>query len=182
MRNLMLILGLCLFAAPAQSQVGPDLVGQRVWVRSPDGAGSVKGTLEGITGDSLQVRLEGGGPAVSVGLSAQTQVNVFTGRRSSAGRGAAIGGGLGALAGMVIGFAAGEDCGRTEGLFRMCFERGELAAMGAVGLGGVGLVSGLIVGALSHHDTWAWVGSSQAVRPVITPHAYGIGLGLSLSF
>ncbi len=183
MRNFMLVFSLCLFAAPAQSQGDPALIGQRVWVRAPDGSGrldaGVKGTLEGITGDSLQVRLAGGGPAVSVGLSAQTQVNVFTGRRSSAGRGAAIGGGIGALAGVVIGLAAGEDCSSSDWI---CFDRSELAAAGAVAFGGAGLVIGLIAGALSHHDTWAPAGLSQTVRPAITTNPYGIGLGFSILF
>jgi hypothetical protein len=179
MRNLILVFGLCLFATPVQPQVAPTLVGQRVWVRSPQASGrldaGVKGTLEGVTGDSLQVRLEGGGPAVSVGLDAQTQLFLFTGRRSSAGRGAAIGAGIGALGGVVLGITGCRD-------ELICDDPGAVVAAGAIFLGGIGAGIGLIVGALSHHDTWVRVGSSQTVRPVITPNGYGIGLGLRLSF
>lgn len=182
MRNLILVLGLCLFTTPAQPQAAPTLVGQRVWVRSPDGAGRLdagfKGTVEGVTGDSLSVRLAGGGPAVSIGLGTQTQIYVFSGRRSSAGRGAAIGAGIGALGGVVMGIGA---AGCSEGEFCIV-PGGAVVATGALVVGGIGAGIGLIVGAMSHHDTWVRVGSSQTVRPVITPNAYGIGLGLRLSF
>jgi hypothetical protein len=177
MRTLILVFGLCLFTTPVQPQVAPTLVGQRVWVRSPQASGGldagVKGTLEGVTDDSLQVRLEGGGPAVSVRLDAQTQLFLFTGRRSSAGRGAAIGTGIGALGGVVLGIT---------GCLGICDDPGAVVAAGVIVLGGIGAGIGLIVGAMSHHDTWVRVGSSQTVRPVITPSGYGIGLGLRLSF
>lgn len=181
MRNLILVFGLCLFTTPVQPQVAPTLVRQRVWVRSPQVSGrldaGVKGTLEGVTDDSLQVRLEGGGPAVSVRLDPQTQLFLFTGRRSSAGRGAAIGAGIGALGGVVLGITEERLSGRVGLPIPARF-----VAAGVIVLGGIGAGIGLIVGAMSHHDTWVRVGSSQTVRPVITPTGYGIGLGLRLSF
>ena len=180
MRKLILVLGLWIFAAPAHGQETQTLGGKLVWVRSPNTSGrldaGVKGMLEGSAGDSLQLRLAGGDSAVSVGFGSQTQLYVFTGRRSSAGRGAAIGGGLGGLAGVVIGLATDACSGW------ICFSRGELVAGGAVVLGGTGLVIGLIVGALSPHDVWARVASSQTVRPVITPTGHGVDLGFSFSF
>lgn len=184
MRNILLVSALGLLAAPVQSQsAAPSSIGQRVWVRSRTGSGAldtgVKGTLEGFTGDSLQVRSRAGGPTVSVGLGAATQLFVSTGRRSSVGRGAAIGGGVGALAGAVIGFAAGQDCSPGEWL---CFDRGTVAAGAAIALGGVGLVGGIIVGALSSHDTWGRAGWPETVRPVVVPNPHGVGLGLSFSF
>jgi len=184
MRYLVLVLALCPLAGRTYGQTGVPLpVGQRVWVRTATASGrldaGVKGTLEEVTRDSLRVRPPGAGPAVSVWMGAQTQVFVFTGRRSSAGRGAAIGGGVGVLAGAVMGFAGGEDCSRNEFL---CFDRGSLAAAGAVALGGVGLIGGLIVGALSSHDTWARLESRAAVGPIVAPSRRGIGLGLSVSF
>jgi hypothetical protein len=168
-----------------QAQAGPPLsIGQRVWVRSPGASGGmnagIKGTLEGRTGDSLQLRLKGeGAQLVSVGLGGRNQLFVFAGRRSSAGKGAAIGGIGGALAGAILGLATGSDCSADEFL---CFDRGTMAAVGAIGVGGIGLVGGLIVGLLSPHDTWVRAEWSGSVRPVVTPSPRGVGLGLSLSF
>jgi hypothetical protein len=175
---------LCFLTPPVFAQtIVPPSPGQRVWVRSTKASGAldagVKGTLEAVTGDSLRVRPTPAGPALSLAAGPQTRLFVFTGRRSSAGRGAAIGGVAGVLAGAIIGFAGGGDCYEDEFL---CFDRGTLAAAGALTLGGVGLVGGLIVGALSSHETWARTGWSGAVRPVVLPSQRGVGLGLSLTF
>jgi hypothetical protein len=184
MRSQALVLVFC-FVVPrlsAQSGAPPDS-GQRVWVRSPKASGAldagVKGTFEGMTSDSLRVRQAPGGPLVSVGLGPQTRLFVFTGRRSSLGRGAAIGGLGGVLAGAIIGFAGGEDCSGSDWL---CFDRGTMALAGAVALGGVGLAGGLIVGALSSHDTWAPTGWRANLHPLVTPVRQGLGLGLSVAF
>lgn len=183
MRNLLAIVALLVCVTSLQGQSQP-LVGQRVWVRSPKSSGAldkgVKGTVEGISGDSLQLRLESGSEVVSVELGEQDQLFVFTGRRRAPLRGALIGGGGGALVGLVLGLAAGEDCSKSHGWF--CFDRGEMATAGALGLGAVGLVGGLVIGGLGHHDTWTRVAWLEGVRPVITPNPHGITVGLSLAF
>jgi len=182
MRYLLLLLALCPLAGRAYGQVSERLaVGQRVWVRAarPSGSldGGVKGTLEGITSDSLRIRPSGDKPAVSVGISEQTQVFAFAGKRSSALRGALIGGGVGVLAGAALGLADGGGCSGF-----VCFSQGTTMAMGAIGLGGMGLISGLIIGALSPHDTWARAEPGPAVRPIVVSHPRDVGLGLSLAF
>jgi hypothetical protein len=186
MRNLLPVFALLFCVTSLQSQATQPVVGQRVWVRSSNSTGhldkGVKGTFEAISGDSLQLRLLDGGEVVSIGLADQTELFVFAGRRGAPLRGAVIGGGGGALLGLFLGLAGGEDCSGSSGLFSWCFSRGGMAAIGAVGLGTAGLVGGLIVGAVLHHDTWVRVGGSGALRPVITPKAHGLGLGLSLSF
>lgn len=183
MRRLLLPLLLALLSAPLTGQTGPEPEpGQRVWIRTVTSPGRLdagfKGTLERVADDSVRIRMAGSEEVRSLARGPQTRLFVFAGRRSSAGRGAAYGGGGGALAGAVLGFAGGEDC---TGQF-LCFSRGQLAAGGAVLLGGIGLIGGLVVGGLSSHEAWvsgAWPGS---VRPVIAPRQGGVGLGLSLSF
>jgi hypothetical protein len=184
MRILILVASLGLLARPSVAQEAPPLsVGQRVWVRSRTVSGAldagIKGMLESLTADSIQVRAKAGTPAVSLGMSPQTRLFVVTGRRSSTGRGAAIGAGVGALAGAVIGFAGGEDCSADQWL---CFDRGTVAAGGALALGGVGLVAGIIVGAFSSHDVWSQAGWPGAVRPVVASSPRGVGAGFFLAF
>lgn len=160
MRYHALALVLCCFAGPTYGQSAVPLrLGQRVWVRSltVSGAldGGVRGTLEGVIGDSLRIRQAPEGQAISVRVGPKVRVFVSTGRRSNIGRGAAIGGGVGAVAGGIMGYASGQDCNGGEWL---CFDRQTVAGMGAVSLGFVGLLGGLVVGALVHHDIWAPTG------------------------
>lgn len=173
-----------LLNAPAFGQsTTPPSLGQRVWIRTPTTPGhfdaGIKGTFEGLQGDSLRIQPTAGGPAVMLAADSVHQVFVFTGRRSSLGHGALVGGGVGALAGALIGFAGGEDCSGGEWL---CFDRGTLAAAGAIALGGVGLVGGALVGALSPHDTWRHAGTGRVLQPIIAPGSRGVRLGLSLAF
>jgi hypothetical protein len=103
----------------------------------------------------------------------QSQLFLVTGRRSSAGKGALIGGLIGAGMGALIGFAGNSD----QGSF---LDSGVYAVLGGAAFGGVGALTGLMFGALSSHDTWTRIGWKSAARPVISPSPHGVGLGLSL--
>lgn len=183
MRYLIPCFILCFCAVPAQGQEAGSLIGQRVWIRSPKPTGGldggVQGTLTGFSGDSAQLQLLGAGSPVSVLVGRNDRVFVFAGRRSAIGRGAAIGGGGGALAGLFLGLVAGEDCSGNEWI---CFDRGEMAAALAITLGGVGLLSGTIVGALSHRDTWGPAGWPRGVQPVVRSSPGGLGVGFAVRF
>jgi len=154
----------------------------RVWVREATGNGKyshgVKGTLEGTSGDTLFIRPGNGAAAVAVSPREGRRILYYNGRRSSVGRGLLIGGGVGVVAGAIIGFAGGEDCSGNEWL---CFDRGTMAAMGALGMGAVGLAAGLIVGAMSPHEVWTTEQAAH-VRPVVGPTARGMGVGVSIRF
>lgn len=178
MRHRDLALMLCFLTTPAYGQSAGQLgLGQRIMVRSAVGPGvldeGVQGTLEGVSGDSVQLRLSPGSPAKAVFVGPRSQLFLFAGRRSSAGKGALIGGLVGAGMGTLFGFASESD----EGKF---VSRGTAAAAGGILGGIVGLLSGLAFGAMSSHDTWTRIGWKSAARPVISPSSHGVGLGLSL--
>jgi hypothetical protein len=175
-----------LLAAPLAGQSPEfDLLNKAVRVRTLDQTGrrvsEIKGIVTAQGGDSLMVRTAAGSSA-RILLGSRTQVSVAGGRRASTGRGAAIGAGAGAATGALLGLATGKDhCSRTfSDLF--CFEREELALFGAVGLGGLGLVGGLVIGALSTHETWVPVALSIPVRPVIQPSGGQWEFGIRVSF
>ncbi len=120
-----------------------------------------------------------GGTDRTVIRNTATPLLVFAGRRSSVGRGLAIGSSIGVLGGAVLGFAMGQDCGGGAWL---CFDRGTMAAGGAVFFGGIGAVTGLIAGALSSHDVWHAAGGGLALRPFAGHSAGRVVRGGSLSF
>lgn len=182
MRALVSLSMFCSASAPLMGQAPAELAeGARVRVRSVSTTGKldrgIEGTLERRSGDTVWVRPTKGGELTAYSPSAR-QLFVYSGRASSAGRGALLGGGFGALAGAAIGFAAGRDCDGDEWL---CFDRGTTALLGGAGLGLTGLVGGLIVGALSSHEVWR-----RAIPSRITPIALGapngVTFGLAVRF
>jgi hypothetical protein len=186
MRGFRMGIWLGLLAAPLAAQSPDfDLLDKGVRVRTFDPTGrrvsEVRGIVTAQGGDSLMVRTAAGSSA-RILLGSRTQVSVAGGRRASTGRGAAIGAGVGAATGALLGVVAGEDeCGKSwSDLF--CLEREPLALVGAVGLGGLGLVGGLIIGALSTHETWVPVALNIPVRPVIQPSGGRWEFGIRVSF
>ncbi len=83
------------------------------------------------------------------------------------------------MAGLVIGFAAGEDCSQADWL---CFDRGTLALGMGVILGGAGRAGGLIVGSLTSHESWRPVSWIPAPRPLVAPTREGVRVGVSFRF
>lgn len=183
MRKLLLVICLAGSTSRLVAQPEADLqAGSRVRVRSLLPAGGYgswrEGTVALIRPDTVLLQPKDGGDRVLIARSA-SQIRAFVGRRSSAGRGLGIGLVSGVLSGAVIGFAAGEDCG--SGGAWLCFDRGEMAAGGAVFFGGIGAVTGLIVGALSSHDVWRPAGAA-GWRPFAGGSSGRLRLGTSLSF
>jgi len=167
-------------AAQANPAADPE---RRVWVREMSSNGrydrGVKGTLEGIAGDTLFIRPNTGAPLFSVAPREGRQIFFSNGRRSSAGRGALIGTGVGVVTGAIIGFAGGEDCSGGEWL---CFDRGTMAAAGALVVGATGLVAGIIVGAFSSHEVWVPADGPVRARPVVGVTESGVRVGMSIRF
>jgi hypothetical protein len=183
MRALVPLAMFCIASAPLLAQAPAELAeGTRLRVRSVSSSGrlnrGIEGTLERRAADTLWVRPTEGGELTAYTPSARQELFVYSGRASSAGRGALLGGGFGALAGAAIGFAAGRDCGADEWL---CFDRGTTALLGGVGLGLTGLVGGLIIGALSSHEVWR-PASPTRVTPIVLGSPSGVTFGLALRF
>ncbi|HTL06056.1 MAG TPA: hypothetical protein VL241_09940 [Gemmatimonadales bacterium] len=184
MRYLLLFAMLSGFSSTLAAQ-GPQPadLDRRVWVRerlaSGGHRGGVKGTLEGIAGDTLFIRPVSGAMTLAVAPGDGRTVLYYNGRRSSLGRGALIGTGIGATLGAVIGLTTGEDCG-AGGEF-LCFDRGTLAAAGALTLGAGGLAVGLIAGALSSHEVWTERRAVRA-RPLVVATPEGVRVGLGIRF
>jgi hypothetical protein len=177
---LALLSGLC-SSLSAQGPQPADL-DRRVWVRERHAGGGyrggVKGTLEGTAGDTLFIRPLTGATAFAVAPGDARAVLFYHGRRSSLGRGALLGTGIGVTVGALIGFAGGEDCSGGEFL---CFDRGTLAAAGALTLGAGGLAVGLIAGALTSHEVWSERRTARA-RPLVAATPEGVRVGLGIRF
>ena len=175
MRDLLLAAGLTLMAAPglpAQSRpvLGP---GARVRILSTGEPGSLEqrteGVVERMSGDTLFLSRKIGEPrGIFVGHP-ETELYVSAGRRSSAGKGAVIGGILGIVAGGFYGLVKGRACADN---LSPCFRRDPASIVPGLVLGGIGIGTGLIIGVASSHEAW------QSTPP---PSA-GIALGLSVAF
>ena len=72
-------------------------------------------------------------------------------------------------------------CLGSDGEF-LCFDRGTMAAAGAIVMGGIGAATGLIVGALSSHDVWKPAVSGPVLRPFAGRVAGRLIIGGSVSF
>jgi hypothetical protein len=110
-----------------------------------------------VRGDTLFLQVA---PAetLAVALADVNQLDVSTGRRRYALRGAGIGSLVGGGLGAVMGYASGDDRGWC------CFSAGGKAIIYGVGLGVTGLVIGAIAGSLHVTDRWTSVplGSAEA--------------------
>lgn len=129
-----------------------------------------------VPGESPEVRT--GAARVSRLLSWDSPGLEYQSRRSRKGRGALIGLGVGAVAGVAIGFAAGDDrCG--AGLFGclFTFTAEQKAAMLGVGLGGIGA----IIGSVSAPGAqWTSAGGGAAPRVALLLNGNRIGLRVGI--
>jgi hypothetical protein len=151
-------------ATASAAQAKPDrLSGTRVRVTAPNFLDHrITGTVTSFTADGLVVREEVTGTEYDLPLHSIARLDPFKGGspRSTAwyrGRvGAFLGGGLGAIAGALIGKASPYPFGQTIALS---------AAVGLVGGGSVGAMAG----ALYPAERWGWAmspwGYDRSLRP-----------------
>jgi hypothetical protein len=142
--------------------------------------------------DTLTIRLDGRDLRVSLPRTAIARMELSRGRRPrSTLRGAAIGAGIGAAGGALLGFAAGGDrCppGRPgEGFFgwQGClalFSAGDKAAMGAVGFGALGGLVGAVIGS-QRAERWETVTTHGTPKVRVSLRPLGrLGASLALGF
>ena len=147
--------------------------GSRVRVRTGDiitGRVTV-GTLARLTGDSLEVRPEGGGTPFLVARQSVTRLEVSTGTTTNAGKGAIIG----VLPGALVGFLAGEYSELAQ-----CLSCSSSAPVTGALLGAAaGAVVGALIGSSHHSDRWMRVAVSSVHGTV---GKRGPGVSLSLNF
>jgi hypothetical protein len=127
--------------------------GSRIRIK-PAGPGRqwVTGSLLELQGDS--VRLLTSRPRIdslALALNSVTALERSQGVRSRTGKGALIGLGTGALAGLVLGIATYEPC---TGFCVLDLDQAETGALGALFLGLLGTGVGMLVGATVREDRW----------------------------
>ena len=149
--------------------------GSRVRVTDPF-EGTRAGTLVALTADTLEVRVAGRSESSRLPLAEVTRLEVSRGKQrhiSRAGKGLAIGVGVGAVAG----FIAGEDDCRNEWL---CITRPQGAVLGGAFFGAVGGAIGLLTGVIPS-ETWEKVPLEGRRVSLVAP-SFGRGVGLRIAF
>lgn len=174
------VIGLAASLGRAEAQAPPVLgPGARVRVQSTGPSGYLdqrtEGTIRRIAGDTLVVQGKiGGATPVYVGYP-ETRLFLFTGRRTSAFRGLAIGGALGIVTGGAVSLVVGKSCVVQRGL---CLHRRQFALTGGILIALTGATTGLVVGSLSGQDVWTPTGppSSQLKVREVPPPDFGLGI------
>jgi hypothetical protein len=174
---------LCLTAAPlfAQDQ-RPAEVGSRVKVTLLSPKSTVRGTLVGRVGDSIEVQAASPGDAAPTRIPLQNvrRLEVSVGQLHPVGRRMLLGAGIGGLTGALLG-AVAPVCKPAGGWFD-CFlaptTRSESVAFYTVFIGASGLLTGVVAGAIGHEG---WVPASvSGWQPVVAVRSGRVSVGLSL--
>jgi hypothetical protein len=135
----------------------------------------IEGVVVRMSPDTLVLRIPGSQPLQAVATNQDTQYSMHTGRRSSLGKGAVIGG----ITGIVVGGAgfaiAGADCPMEPAL---CFHRRQTALAGGALIGALGAAVGLAIGAFTSHDVWSRAERRSALALIQTRS----GIGLAIRF
>jgi hypothetical protein len=164
----------------AAGQSPPVAVGARIRVTAPASALEKRVmTVTDVRGDSIVVDV--GGSSHTLWLSDLTKLEVSSGTRTNAARGAGFGLLMGVVAGAVIGLATYQEC-VPEG-FMDCFMEGPgFSAVGGALVGGAaGAVIGGVVGSRQRSDRWSSV--ALPVRAVVAPtRSGGVSVILSRAF
>jgi len=114
---------------------------------------------------------------LAVARTGVTRLEVSTGRRRHAKRGAGIGTLIGVGSGVVAGYASGDDRGWC------CFTAGEKAFGYGVGLGLSGLIIGSVIGAFTVSDRWTSVPlGAVAATPRLQMGRSGARLSVAVPF
>lgn len=183
MRWILVLVGLVGPAEWLAAQAAPLVApGSRVRVRTITTSGATAhrydGTVESISGDTLTFRSAVGGAAHRYVPAPNAQLFVLTGNRSSALRGATIGGLTGIIAGGVWGLTRQKECTGNQ---HLCLNRKSLAMKEGAILGVAGAITGLVIGSLDKREQWtrAWRLSSAPPESGGTTRP---GVGLSFFF
>ena len=158
---------------------GKLTVGGRVKVNvaGPE-AREMQGVFLGVEGSEFLISPEGQSGVLRLQSDRIDRVQVPVGERGQAMKGAGYGAAGGALLGVVLGLASGDD---PDSCWLFCYTAEEKAALGGASLGIVGGVVGLIAGALTKETVWNDV-TPPRMRPSIRPSRTGaVELRLSLS-
>jgi len=117
---------------------------------------------------------------LAVARAGVARLEVRTGRRSYAKRGAGIGTLVGVASGVVVGFASGDD---ERGWCCLFLTAEEKAAVYGVGLGLSGLVIGSVIGAFTVSDRWTSVPlGAVAATPRLQMGRSGARLSVAVPF
>jgi hypothetical protein len=147
--------------------------GSRVRVTTtPSSPGRRIGNLVSLDRDTLRWSRRDTASVITVPITSVARLERSTGRRSNTGRGALIGGLIGAGFGLFLGIAASTD---NSGWWEVGAE--DVAAVTAiVGAGGAGV--GAIIGSLSKRDRWEPVLLTPRVAGKLRPPRRITGLTL----
>lgn len=180
-RFALLLLGTLLLApaTEAVAQEAPQLApGSRIKVSARH---THIGTLLALNGTTLQLRRDALRDTVSIPLGTIRKLEVSTGRTSSVGRGALIGGAVGGGIGPILGVgAAAEDC--PSDAFCVVDFGPEVIPIAVLTMGGAGALLGALIGAASPADRWEdvpLVGVKVGIAPL---RGGGLGIGASVAF
>ena len=161
------------FLLEAETLPGQVEAGSRVRVTTaPASPGRRIGSLVSLDTDSLRYRRWDTTSVIALPLASVARLERSTGRRSNTGRGAMIGGLIGAGFGLFLGIAASTD---NSGWWEVGVED-VAAATALVGAGGAGV--GALVGSLSRRDRWEPVPLAPRVAGKLRPSRNITGLTL----
>lgn len=159
----------------AQAAAAPPAPGARIRVHTRY---IYIGTLLSLDTSALVLRRDALRDTLRLPLATIGRLDVSTGKKSGAGRGAKLGLIVGAGVGAAVGLAAAEDCSSQD---FVCFGPEVIPAM-AIVVGAMGAGLGALIGAASPIDRWEQV----RVRPVgvgVAPLPRGhVGIGASIAF
>jgi len=154
---------------------GPVAIGSRVRLLAPSAiGGQVQGLVLDLDDESLLIGSDHGRP-VRVPHDAITRLEVSTGRRGRALKGAAIGAAIGGAAFAVM--PHDEYCADYVDPFESCPDRAEMVGTGVLG----GALWGALIGHFAKTDRWNSVplsGARVQVAPTRGRGAWGLALSV----
>ena len=175
------LLGLVSIPLAAQTHQPPP-VGTRVRITMPDTSPApnrardrsrpIVGRITAVTDSVVSVRPDAARADVPVILSRVQRLEVSKG--FNLGPNVRKGALIGVVAGGVIGFAAGDDCGQEDWI---CFDRPSTTLFGAV----AGLGLGALIGLVRSTEKWRDTAESASVSIVPTGGG-GVSIGSRISF
>ena len=175
--SLITVSGAAAAADPTEAPGG----GRRVRVTAPAFAGKpLTGSLVALEEAKLKLQREGSSEVVEIPRRDVTRFEVNT-RTSRRGRSAGIGAFVGLGVGAILGYAAGDDCDAPDAPSIICISRPTSAS----GVGLVGAAFGALIGvAVGPGEKWE-VRDPGRVRLTVSPslrRSGGVGLALSIGF